>query len=413
MYTVRIGTEVDSSVPRQHRKADQDRRALEVRRHSENAQGRSRLGALPDGLYYIEWYLAGKRRRDQAGRTASQALEAQRRKNHDLEGRQLRVLGFEHAGEEARRLPLHLAVERYLTQVETLKKPNTMRKYRCVLNRFVEHFKERPNIDAIANEDIDDFIITLMRKHHMSANTVIHNTIIIAQFLRRQGRPNMTKQVQLPGAIRILPREYTEEDLTRFLKACDNFEKALFSTFLLTGVREQEMVHLVWSDLNFKLRTLRVTVKRQLGFYPKRWEEREIPITMQLAELLREHPRRMGTEFVFPSPTGNREQNMLLRCKEVAARAELDPTRFDVKTFRSTYATRMLREGFDVRTVQAWMGHKSLETTMRYLVPATEVHDRLDRLLLPGSAPERKGPVAAEGPKLLEASPPAKQPKRR
>ena len=105
------------------------------------------------------------------------------------------------------------------------------------------------------------------------------------------------------------------------------------------------MVHLVWSDLNFKLRTLRVTVKPQLGFYPKRWEEREIPITMQLAELLSEHPRRMGTEFVFPSPTGNREQNMLLRCKEVAARAELDPTRFDLKTFRSTYATRMLSFG--------------------------------------------------------------------
>jgi len=369
-------------------------------------------GAVPDGLYYIEWYLAGKRRREQAGKTASQALEAQRRKNHDLEGRQLRVKGFEHAGEETRAAPLHVAVARYLTQVETLKKPNTLRKYRCVLNRFLEHFKERPNIDAIANEDIDDFIVALMRKHHMSANTVIHNTIIIAQFFRRQGRLNMTKEVQLPGAIRTLPREYTEEDLTLFLDACDNFEKALFSTFLLTGVREQEMVHLIWSDLNFKLRTLRVTAKPQLGFYPKRWEEREIPIPVQLAEMLREHPRRMGTEFVFPSPTGNREQNMLLRCKDVATRAELDPTRFDVKTFRSTYATRMLRAGFDVRTVQHWMGHKSLETTMRYLVPATEVHDRLDRVILPGSVPERKGPTA-DGPKLLEASQPTKQPKRR
>jgi site-specific recombinase XerD len=27
----------------------------------------------------------------------------------------------------------------------------------------------------------------------------------------------------------------------------------------------------------------------------------------------------------------------------------------------------MLRRGFDVRTVQHWMGHKSLETTMHYL----------------------------------------------
>jgi site-specific recombinase XerD len=43
----------------------------------------------------------------------------------------------------------------------------------------------------------------------------------------------------------------------------------------------------------------------------------------------------------------------------------------------------MLRQGFDVRTVQDWMGHTSLETTMRYLVPATDVQDRLDEIEIP------------------------------
>ena len=86
---------------------------------------------------------------------------------------------------------------------------------------------------------------------------------------------------------------------------------------------------------------------------------------------------------------------MLDRCKAVAKRAGLDPAAFDLKTFRSTYATRMLRQGFDVRTVQDWMGHKSLETTMRYLVPATDVHDRLDEIEIPGvteSAIPKKAP---------------------
>jgi integrase len=89
------------------------------------------------------------------------------------------------------------------------------------------------------------------------------------------------------------------------------------------------------------------------------------------------------------SPTGNREQHMLDRCKAVAKRAGLDPGQFDLKTFRSTYATRMLRAGFDVRMVQHWMGHKSLETTMRYLVPATEVHAKLDQIDIPGASPAR------------------------
>jgi hypothetical protein len=43
----------------------------------------------------------------------------------------------------------------------------------------------------------------------------------------------------------------------------------------------------------------------------------------------------------------------------------------------------MLRRGFDVRTVQHWMGHKSLETTMRYLAPATDVQDEVDLVTIP------------------------------
>jgi len=75
---------------------------------------------------------------------------------------------------------------------------------------------------------------------------------------------------------------------------------------------------------------------------------------------------------------------MLDHCKAVAERAGLDPAKFDLKTFRSTFASRTLRTGFDVRTVQHWMGHKSLETTMRYLVPSQEVHARLDQVTVPG-----------------------------
>jgi integrase len=137
-----------------------------------------------------------------------------------------------------------------------------------------------------------------------------------------------------------------------------------------------------------------------MGFSPKRWEEREIPIPVQLAELLGKRPHLHSERFVFPSPTGNWEHNMLLKCKAVAERAGLNSEKFDLKTFRSTYATRMLRSGFDVRTVQHWMGHKSLETTMRYLVPASDVHDRLDQVVVPSAAkvadPPRKS-VQQEG----------------
>jgi integrase len=102
---------------------------------------------------------------------------------------------------------------------------------------------------------------------------------------------------------------------------------------------------------------------------------------------------------------------MLGHCKAVAKRAGLDEAQFDLKTFRSTYATRTLRTGFDVRTVQHWMGHKSLETTMRYLVPSKEVHARLDQVTVPGPD-ERKAvtrkvlgkELTGDGPAAIEST---------
>ena len=52
---------------------------------------------------------------------------------------------------------------------------------------------------------------------------------------------------------------------------------------------------------------MRVTAKPELGFYPKRWEEREVPIPVQLIGLLKAHTRRPSCNFVFSSPKGNRE----------------------------------------------------------------------------------------------------------
>jgi integrase len=362
-------------------KIDGDWKLLSIPR---NSKGNYDWNTLPEGLYLIEWRAGGKRRRESAGVTAAQALEAQRRKRHELEGRKLGVSGFELAGETPKTPALHVAVHKYLAQVEALKKPNTHRKYEAVLERFLEFFRDKESIDQIGADDLTRYIIALKKDHNLGANTILHNAIIVAQFFKRQGRGGINRGLQLPERITPLPREYRTADLAKFFKAAYDSDRVLFSTFLLTGLREREVVHLFWSDISFELQTVRVTAKPELGFYPKRWEEREVPIPVQLIGLLKAHTRRPGCNFVFSSPKGNREYHMLDHCKAVAKRAELDPAKFDLKTFRSSYASRTLRAGFDVRTVQHWMGHKSLDTTMRYLVPSQEVHARLDQVTVPG-----------------------------
>jgi len=118
-----------------------------------NAKGNYDWNAIAGGRYYVEWYVGGTRRRDGAGVTAAQALEAQRRKRHELEGRKLGVPGFETAGKTFKKPALQVAVKTYLEQIEALKKPNTHRKYEAVLNRFGEFFHDRGSIDAIFGDE--------------------------------------------------------------------------------------------------------------------------------------------------------------------------------------------------------------------------------------------------------------------
>jgi site-specific recombinase XerD len=87
---------------------------------------------------------------------------------------------------------------------------------------------------------------------------------------------------------------------------------------------------------------------------------------------------------VFPSPKSHVNfRFMHERCKEIAGLAGLDKAEWHLHRFRDTAATRWLRAGIDVRTVQEWLGHESLATTQKYLEPSKETERQLDAMKLP------------------------------
>jgi integrase/recombinase XerD len=67
-------------------------------------------------------------------------------------------------------------------------------------------------------------------------------------------------------------------------------------------------------------------------------------------------------------------------CKVIAKRAKLNPETFWLHKFRATFATRHLWGGVDLRTVQSWLGHKDMVSTMRYLKPnrSQAVRDKVE-----------------------------------
>jgi site-specific recombinase XerD len=74
--------------------------------------------------------------------------------------------------------------------------------------------------------------------------------------------------------------------------------------------------------------------------------------------------------LVFPTSGCNPKLDFLDCLKAVAKRSGLKEDDFGLHKFRATFATRALWEGVDLRTVQLWLGHSDMESTMPYLKPS-------------------------------------------
>lgn len=153
----------------------------------------------------------------------------------------------------------------------------------------------------------------------------------------------------------------------------------------MTGEREQEVMHCYWSDINFTAATVRVTHKPDLGWTPKAYKEREIPIPAKLAASLKAWKSKSGKAcpLVFPTAGCNPKLDFLDCLKAAAERAKLNKEDFWLHKFRATFATRCLWAGVDLRTVQLWLGHSKIESTMRYLKPSRsqQTWDKVNEIL--------------------------------
>jgi integrase/recombinase XerD len=347
-----------------------------------DARGRIRwTGGL--GRYIIEWRQNGERLRQAAGTTPAEALEAQKRKRLELEAGET---GLEIAdpNETGGTVSLVSAIANFLKDIQTFRKPLTHKKYESILELFAEYAAPKSDVRHITPEDIKKFLAWRKSKGFDPGTTLYTDRVILHSFFNKLGIDNPVKKVPRLPKFRKRPVAYTEAELKKFFTVCDDWERAFFSLVLATGLRRGELQTLHWPDLDLTHRRVHVRAKPQYGFLPKDREERTVPFSKEVAEVLRTHPKVPNCPIVFPSPKSHLNYRFLHdRCKYIAKRAGLDPTEWHLHRFRDTAATRWLRAGIDVRTVQVWLGHESLATTQKYLEPSKETEEQLDRMRLP------------------------------
>lgn len=155
------------------------------------------------------------------------------------------------------------------------------------------------------------------------------------------------------------PREYSPEDMQKFLAACiSERDRLVFESYLQTGGREQEIAFLEWTDCNLSQGIITIRKEKRLTLMvdgePKQYRyrsktrrARNIPIVPDLLKKLQAWQKKNpNTRFVFGTKADLPDSHFLRAVKRTANRAGLscgkcegcikrkECENWDLKTFR-------------------------------------------------------------------------------
>jgi integrase len=300
----------------------------------------------------------------------------------------------------AHRIPLKSVIERYL-DLKKNKAKKTVQQYRLALEEFgaimAEHkvrFLDAVTVDALrlyADE---------MTKRGFASKTLATRLNVVYFMLKKNGVEARVPNDELPAVEEEAAVPYTENEIKKLFAAMDREQTELYKFFLGTAARSGEVMYAAWQDIDFEKGLFHVRRKSDVGFNPKSHESRTIKLPAKLVEMLKERKKRMPqTRWIFggkdregKEAPGNhflrKLKNIALnarmncgQCRTTITQGEGDKREqrevccatyavcqhFYLHRFRKTCATRWHENGVPVRTLQHWLGHKSLETTQKYL----------------------------------------------
>jgi integrase/recombinase XerD len=369
----------------------------------------------PEGTYYIEWY-ENKKRCRQSVKDSAGVLDQARRKAIELDAGKAGIEVADVDGFD--RVRVVDAVGDYLKEIEPPQRERrTYQAYKHCLELFAQTCR-KTYLQDVQREDLLHFIRKLYEMK-CGPHTAYNRAVIVSQLLKANGIKGLLHKRDWPKYVDPIRPVYEPEELKALLAACTEGERTLYLFYLLTGMRDKEVRYSTWRDVDFRTHVVRVTAKQQYGFTPKNKEEREIPVPEALIAELRAHKDRQNgkgnpNDLVFPTANGAPDKKHEWKLKRIAFKAGLNCGRcasrhgnkcadgefcssWFLHKFRHTFATRNLQEHVcDIRTLQLWLGHSDLASTMVYLkaVRNREVAARVNGSELAAFAAATASPLA-------------------
>jgi integrase/recombinase XerC len=191
------------------------------------------------------------------------------------------------------------------------------------------------------------------------------------RYLRREGlvESDPASLIVAPKREQKVPAHLSVDEMSQLLDTPDvstplgQRDRAILELFYASGIRLSELVSLNLEDVNLAERAVRVMGKGR--------KERYVPFNAKAKEAIRDWMKKRlqfaRSDALFVNSRGGRLTGRSVQ-RLVARYVSGCSTRFGISphALRHSFATHLLQNGADLRTIQELLGHVRLSTTQRY-----------------------------------------------
>lgn len=250
---------------------------------------------------------------------------------------------------------------------------NTVKGYLRDLKGFYDYIDY--NIQLFDLEHVEAYFCKLKDNGYKSTS-IRRKIISLRQYneflMRSKNMPNIMDQYELPKTNKKLPDVLSLEEIVKVIKSIDDSNpigkrnKSMILLLINTGMRVSELVHLKLNDINQTASNVRVIGKGN--------KERLIPLDLETCRYVygymqneRSFFDKHKCQWLFMLHDGRcmtRENfyNILQKVvKESGVRDHFTP-----HMLRHTFATTLLENHADLRSIQEMLGHQDISTTTIY-----------------------------------------------
>ncbi|RDW19477.1 tyrosine recombinase XerC [Oceanobacillus arenosus] len=266
-------------------------------------------------------------------------------------------------------------------QIEKNASPNTVKCYQNDLESFLE-FLNQEGIHQLndVNHQVVRLFLTGLYDQKLSRRSVSRKISSLRSFFKfmereKQVESNPFIQVTLPKTTKPIPGFLYMEELEKLFEVSDmtdplgQRDQAILETLYGTGIRVSECQGIKLSDIDFSIGTIFIMGKGRKERYVPFGRYAEIAMETYIQEGRQKLLKKSNTETnaLFLNARGN---PLTVRGIRLILNKMVDKAALTVHVhphkLRHTFATHLLNEGADLRTVQELLGHENLSSTQIY-----------------------------------------------